>query len=153
MVSKIKFDLLFFKSIPKCCILILESSDILIFYPPILYQFHLTSFFRPDNLKRKLTVCTEVGIAGYAILFHTEGLAKCHMGPTVSLLRLVVRNRSLQTGSQTGLFEVFYIDRSITPLIWNKGPFLYETQVPSNLAIDPLLFASHSLCCSNLKRL
>ena len=98
-------------------------------------------------------MCTEVGIAGYAILFHTEGLAKCHMGPTVSLLRLVVRNRSLQTGSQTGLFEVFYIDRSITPLIWNTDPFLYKTQIPSNLAIDPLLFASHRLCCSNLKRL
>ena len=97
-------------------------------------------------------MCTEVGIAGYAILFHTEGLAKCHMGPTVSLLRLVVRNRSLQTGSQTGLFEVFYIDRSITPLIWNTDPFLYKTQTPSNLAIEPLLFASHRLCCSDLKR-
>ena len=66
---------------------------------------------------------------------------------------IVVRHRSLQTGSQTGLFEVFYIDRSITPLIWNTDPFLYKTQIPSNLAIDPLLFASHRLCCSNLKRL
>ena len=35
-----------------------ECSNILVSYCPMFYTSDLTSFFRPENLKRKLSVCS-----------------------------------------------------------------------------------------------
>ena len=48
-----------FKANPKCYIFDIWICRYFYFCTPIFYLFNLTNFWRPDNLKRKLTVCRE----------------------------------------------------------------------------------------------
>ena len=57
-VSKIKIGPLLSYFIFKCFISLKISQINYNLLTPISHPFHLTSFLRPDNLKRKLTVCT-----------------------------------------------------------------------------------------------
>ena len=67
---------------------------------PISHPFHLTSFLRPDNLKRKLTVCT--GRTGtpkirhrfaYFLVLKAKNLSFCRI---LILKKKVLSNRNLQ---------------------------------------------------------
>ena len=64
-VSKIKIGPLLSYFIFKCFISFKICQINYNLLTPISHPFHLTSFLRPDNLKRKLTVCT------VEFVFHT----------------------------------------------------------------------------------